>query len=109
MSGGAGRWHAGDGTERTIRFLRSMDCAILSGHRRVRPFGLMGGSPGELGLNIVRRRNGARDIQAGCCQVRLEAGDAIIVRTPTGGGYGALDDAGRPSLAEARYPSNDDR
>ena len=35
-SGGKGRWHAGDGTSRTIRFREAMDCAILSGHRKVR-------------------------------------------------------------------------
>ena len=34
-SGGRGRWHAGDGTSRTIRFRERMDCAILSGHRRI--------------------------------------------------------------------------
>src|SRR4029077_16747677 len=39
-SGGRGRWHAGNGIHRQIRFLRPMDCAVLSGHRRVRPFGL---------------------------------------------------------------------
>ncbi|QIG49819.1 5-oxoprolinase [Nordella sp. HKS 07] len=87
-SGGKGRWSAGDGTERTIRFLEAMECAILSGHRRVRPFGLKGGEPGQLGVNMVRRRDGSHEIQSGCCQVSLEAGDAIILRTPTGGGYG---------------------
>ena len=88
-SGGKGRWRAGDGTERTIRFLTAMDCAILSGHRRVRPFGVKGGDPGELGVNLVRRQDGTCEQQPGCCQVRLEAGDAIMIRTPTGGGYGA--------------------
>ncbi|WP_119273423.1 hydantoinase B/oxoprolinase family protein [Taklimakanibacter deserti] len=88
-SGGKGRWRAGDGTERTIRFLEAMDCAILSGHRRVRPFGVKGGDPGELGVNLVRRQDGTCEQQPGCCQVRLEAGDAIMIRTPTGGGYGA--------------------
>ena len=34
--------------ERVIRFLEPMDCAILSGYRRVRPFGLLGGEPGEM-------------------------------------------------------------
>ncbi|WP_163326988.1 hydantoinase B/oxoprolinase family protein, partial [Klebsiella aerogenes] len=55
-SGGRGRWNAGDGTSRTIRFLAPMDCALLSGHRRIRPFGLAGGEPGALGDNAVRRR-----------------------------------------------------
>src|SRR5690606_37162770 len=34
-SGGKGRWNAGDGTRRVIRFREAMDCAILSDHRRV--------------------------------------------------------------------------
>jgi len=42
-SGGRGRWNAGDGILRAIRFLEPMECTILSGHRRVRPFGLAGG------------------------------------------------------------------
>ena len=46
-SGGKGRWRAGDGTLRVIRFLERMECAILSGFRRMRPFGTMGGEPGE--------------------------------------------------------------
>ena len=87
-SGGRGRWSAGDGTARTIRFLQPMDCAILSGHRRVRPFGLEGGEPGQLGSNTIRRRDGTEETYPGCCQVRVEAGDAVIIRTPTGGGYG---------------------
>ena len=36
-SGGRGKWNAGDGIRRTIRFLERMDCTILSGHRRVPP------------------------------------------------------------------------
>ena len=34
-SGGRGRWSAGDGIVRTIRFLEKMECTVLSGHRRV--------------------------------------------------------------------------
>jgi 5-oxoprolinase (ATP-hydrolysing) len=87
-SGGKGKWRAGDGTSRTIRFLERMECAILSGHRRVRPFGLEGGEPGELGRNSVRRLDGTVEELAGCDQTVLEAGEAITIVTPTGGGYG---------------------
>jgi 5-oxoprolinase (ATP-hydrolysing) len=87
-SGGRGRWRAGDGTSRTIRFLEPMECSILSGHRRVRPFGLKGGAPGELGRNIVRRRDGHSEEIGGCDRVTLDAGEAITVITPTGGGFG---------------------
>ncbi|HWG05452.1 MAG TPA: hydantoinase B/oxoprolinase family protein, partial [Beijerinckiaceae bacterium] len=58
-SGGRGRWRAGDGTQRTIRFLERMDLAILSGHRRVPPFGLASGEDGQLGRNYVRRLDGS--------------------------------------------------
>jgi 5-oxoprolinase (ATP-hydrolysing) len=88
-SGGKGRWRAGDGTSRTIRFLERMDCALLSGHRRVRPFGLAGGEPGQLGRNSVRRRDGRVEELKGCDQTVLEAGEAVTIVTPTGGGYGA--------------------
>ena len=50
-SGGRGHWNAGDGIRRTIRFLEKMECTILSGHRRVPPFGLAGGGDGQVGEN----------------------------------------------------------
>ena len=87
-SGGSGRWHAGDGTLRVIRFLEAMECAILSGFRRVRPFGMFGGEPGEAGANFVRRNDGRIEPLDACAQVVLEAGEAIIIKTPTGGGFG---------------------
>ncbi|MFH3478778.1 hydantoinase B/oxoprolinase family protein [Xanthobacter variabilis] len=87
-SGGRGRWNAGDGTLRTIRFLEAMDCAILSSHRRVAPFGVEGGEAGALGRNMARRLDGRQEELGGCAQVRLEAGEAITIITPTGGGFG---------------------
>ena len=51
-SGGRGRWNAGDGVRRTIRFLEAMECTILSGHRIVPPFGLAGGRPGQVGREL---------------------------------------------------------
>ena len=87
-SGGKGKWHAGGGTERTLRFLEEMDCAILSSHRHVPPHGLEGGEPGELGMTRVRRADGTIETLSGCDQTRLKPGEAVIVTTPTGGGYG---------------------
>ena len=88
-SGGKGRWCAGDGTARTIRFLEPMQCAFLSGHRRVRPNGLKGGEPGQLGENLLRRRDGQRFVLHGCDSADVEAGDALTIITPTGGGFGS--------------------
>jgi 5-oxoprolinase (ATP-hydrolysing) len=90
-SGGRGRWRAGDGTLRVIRFLERMECAILSGFRRMRPFGTKGGEPGEPGANSVRRKDGRIETLEACAQVTLEPGEAIIIKTPTGGGYSAAD------------------
>jgi 5-oxoprolinase (ATP-hydrolysing) len=87
-SGGRGRWNAGDGVRRTIRFLEKMDCTILSGHRRERPFGLAGGEAGEIGENSVRRNDGRVEKLAGSDATVIDAGEAIIIQPPTAGGYG---------------------
>ncbi|MEA2989135.1 MAG: hypothetical protein QOG83_1846 [Alphaproteobacteria bacterium] len=102
-SGGRGKWNAGDGVSRTIRFLEKMDCTILSGHRRVRPFGLAGGKAGEAGENSVRREDGGVEKLQGCDATVLEAGEAVIIRTPTAGGYG------KPENASARRKAGRDR
>jgi 5-oxoprolinase (ATP-hydrolysing) len=36
----------------------------------------------------VRREDGTMERLDGCDETVLEAGEAIIVKTPTGGGYG---------------------
>ncbi|AGS24928.1 oxoprolinase family protein [Rhizobium etli] len=87
-SGGKGQYSSGGGTERTIRFLQAMDCSILSSHRTIRPFGLFGGEDGQLGKTEIRRAGGKIERLEGCDQAMLAAGDAVIVTTPTGGGYG---------------------
>src|SRR5690606_19366856 len=54
-SGGSGAWRGGDGVVREIEFLAPMSAAILANRRRVAPFGLAGGAPGEPGRNCVIR------------------------------------------------------
>jgi 5-oxoprolinase (ATP-hydrolysing) len=87
-SGGKGKWKAGDGIRRTIRFLEKMECTLLTGHRRVRPFGLAGGEAGQVGENSVRRKDGTIEKLQGCDATNIEAGEAIIIQAPTAGGYG---------------------
>jgi 5-oxoprolinase (ATP-hydrolysing) len=88
-SGGAGRWRGGDGAVRRIRFLEPMTAAILSGHRRLPPYGMAGGKPGQIGHNRVRHSSGATVELQGCDRVEMGAGDVFIIETPGGGGYGA--------------------
>lgn len=88
-SGGDGRWRGGDGAVRRLRFLEPMLVSTLSGHRRVPPYGMNGGSPGGLGSNRVERADGTVVPMAACDSVDVEPGDVLVVETPGGGGYGA--------------------
>jgi 5-oxoprolinase (ATP-hydrolysing) len=87
-SGGKGEWNAGDGTRRTIRFLETMQCAILASHRNRPPKGLEGGGDGEPGSTEVRRKDGRVETLKACDQTVLEAGESVVVTTPTAGALG---------------------
>jgi len=87
-SGGRGRHSGGDGTVRRVRFLEPMTAAVLSGHRRVPPFGVAGGEPGATGRNFVERAQGGVETLAGCDEAEMAAGDVLVIETPSGGGYG---------------------
>ena len=102
-SGGKGKWHAGDGIRRTIRFLEKMECTILSGHRRVRPFGLAGGEAGQVGENSVRRKDGHMERLQGCDETVIDAGEAVIIQTWQGRISAAA--RGRPPTAGKPAPA----
>ncbi|MDC0310266.1 hydantoinase B/oxoprolinase family protein [bacterium] len=87
-SGGDGCWRGGDGLERTIRFLEPMSLSLISGSRRVAPFGLDGGTSGACGENRLTRADGTLERLPGSVQLELKAGEAIEMLTPGGGGYG---------------------
>ena len=87
-SGGAGRWHGGDGGRREIRFGEPMTVTTLASHRRVPPYGMAGGKPGALGRHWVRRADGTITPMRGCDSVAIGAGDVFVIETPGGGGYG---------------------
>jgi 5-oxoprolinase (ATP-hydrolysing) len=88
-SGGAGRWHGGDGGVRRIEFTEAMTVSTLSGHRRVPPYGMAGGAPGDIGRNRVERADGNTTELAGCDSAEVQPGDTLVIETPGGGGYGS--------------------
>ena len=88
-SGGRGAWHGGDGVVRRIRFLEPMTVALLTGHRRVPPYGMAGGAPGTLGENTVERADGTVEQLGGVDTTEVGPDDVLVLRTPGGGGYGA--------------------
>jgi 5-oxoprolinase (ATP-hydrolysing) len=87
-SGGAGKWHGGNGIVRRVRFLEAMTAAILSGHRRIPPYGMAGGTPGKVGRNWVERGDGSTLLLGGADKAELQPGDVFVIETPGGGGYG---------------------
>ena len=87
-SGGLGRHKGGDGVIRRIRFLEPMTAAIFSNRRTTDPFGLAGGSPGKRGINRIERDDGASEALPSSAETEVEAGDAIVIETPGGGGFG---------------------
>ncbi len=96
-SGGAGRFRGGDGVLRILKFLRPMEINLLTSHRETPPPGLAGGQPGARGVNQLRRADGRVETLRGCERVFLDAGDAIVMHTPGGGGFGDAGESQRES------------
>ena len=89
-SGGAGRWHGGDGGVRRVRFLEPMTAGILSNGRIHPAFGMAGGHSGLPGINRVVRADGSVQELAHIGQVEMQAGDVFEIHTPGGGGFGKV-------------------
>lgn len=87
-SGGAGRWGGGDGIVRKLRFREPMQVVILANHRIVPPFGLEGGNAGKVGRTSILRNDGTVEVLNSSDRRDVAAGDAIVVETPGGGGWG---------------------
>jgi 5-oxoprolinase (ATP-hydrolysing) len=87
-SGGAGARGGGDGAVRRVRFLQPMEAALLSTRRLNAPQGLAGGEPGLPGRQRLLKADGAVTDLPGCFSLTVQAGDAIEIETPGGGGYG---------------------
>lgn len=87
-SGGTGKHRGGQGVIRRIQFREAMTAAILSNHRRVPPFGLQGGEPGQVGRNWVDRTHGTVEELGSKAEVLMQPGDVFVIETPGGGGFG---------------------
>jgi 5-oxoprolinase (ATP-hydrolysing) len=87
-SGGTGKFNGGDGARRRIKFLEAMTVTIVASRRTALPFGLAGGGAGAAGRQWVERADGTIETLSGSAEAQLGAGDAVIIETPGGGGYG---------------------
>jgi len=87
-SGGKGKWKGGNGLRRKLTFLETVEVTILSQHREVAPYGLCDGEPGKPGNQLILRADGSKESIGGIDGKKLNAGDALVIETPGGGGYG---------------------
>ncbi|HEY5409867.1 MAG TPA: hydantoinase B/oxoprolinase family protein, partial [Caulobacteraceae bacterium] len=87
-SGGAGAHAGGDGVVRRIRFLESMEAALLSTRRTHAPQGIAGGEGAKPGLSRLIATGGAVRELSGCFSIRVQPGDIVEIQTPGGGGFG---------------------
>lgn len=78
-SGGAGRWHGGDGGVRRVRFLAPMTASILSNGRLYGAFGGAGGEAGAVGVNRVERADGTVEALDHIGQVQMAPGDVFVI------------------------------
>ncbi len=85
-SGGAGRWHGGNGIVRELEALAPLDYSLIAERRRSGPPGAAGGSPGLPGSDTL---NG-EPIPAKSSGSLLP-GDRLRIETPGGGGFGEPD------------------
>jgi len=85
-SGGTGRSRGGDGLVREYEFLGPAQFTLLTERRRHQPWGVQGGEPGVAGSNQL---NG-EELPPKCSR-HVVAEDRLLIETPGGGGFGALD------------------
>ncbi len=88
-SGGKGKYNGGNGVTRKLRFLEPMIVTTLCSHRRVKPFGVDGGEPGQCGKEWLEKEDGGFIELEGndSCEVKVD--DLFVMETPGGGGFGS--------------------
>ncbi len=87
-SGGAGRHSGGDGVVRRVTFLAEMRANILANRRKVAPRGISGGGDALAGRNWVERVDGSVEELGATGSALMQPGDAFVILTPGGGGFG---------------------
>ncbi len=90
-SGGAGRFHGGDGIIREIELLSDAQVTLLCDRHRIGPYGLAEGKPGAVGRATLTRANGDRESLPAKSTTFAKRGDRIRIETPGGGGWGKPD------------------
>ena len=87
-TGGAGRWHGGNGLIRSIELVEgSAEATLLADRHVLAPPGAQGGEPGACGRHSLTRDGTTTPLRAKT-SLSLRPGDVLTIATPGGGGYG---------------------
>jgi N-methylhydantoinase B len=88
-SGGAGRHRGGNGIRLSYRFLEPGQVSIHDDRWFTKPWGVLGGEPGQRGTKLLERADGTRQVlPAKCDHVEVRPGDVLHFVTWGGGGWG---------------------
>jgi 5-oxoprolinase (ATP-hydrolysing) len=91
-SGGKGLFDGGDGLVRELEFLEGADLSLLTQHRKVAPYGMAGGGAGRPGRQLLIRAGGDSSELPSVAGCRVGPGDRLLIETPGGGGWGAVEE-----------------
>jgi N-methylhydantoinase B len=87
-SGGAGLHRGGNGVEKRYVYLEPGQISIHDDRWLTRPWGVLGGEPGQRSQKILRRADGSEQpLPSKCDEIEVEPGDMLIYRTAGGGGW----------------------
>ncbi len=87
-SGGKGLFKGGNGVVREIEFNKNLTAVILSNRRKVSPEGILNGDNGKKGINLLKTKTYKIKKLNSSNSINIKKGEAIIIKTPGGGGYG---------------------
>lgn len=87
-SGGAGFHRGGNGVYKVYRFEADGEIAIHDDRERSRPWGILGGLPGQCSSKLLIKKNGERiHLPSKISCVKVEKGDQLVYITAGGGGW----------------------
>ena len=73
---------------RKVTFLEPMRANILANRRKIAPRGIKGGGDALPGRNWVERTDGSVEMLSATASADMAIGDAFVIETPGGGGFG---------------------
>ena len=106
-SAGQGRHSGGRGLSTCYRPRASATLSAGYSHTRVPVWGAAGGGAGGLNRIAVRRRDGAEEDFTFASGIRIDPGDALLIETANGGGWGAQTPRNKTNKDQSDLPTEE--